>query len=193
MFDPRPSRANPEHRAARKELEKASGYDNLKSMGLKAGVLAMMAGLALYPKISAEAGVIEREMKMKEDKKIAFRRRERRRREDERDRQDARDRERERERERGERRRRDSWGGERGLVRVDEYDMRRGEGVVRYQDRNDRSQRRSLADDERMRDNRRWEQASTRSAGNDRTREWVHGGYEYLSGNDYRERDRRRW
>jgi hypothetical protein len=180
MFD---SRTDPEHKAARetrKAIEKEHGYDNLKSMGLKAGVLAMMAGLALYPKISAEADVIEREMKMKADKKVAFRKRERAR---ERDRQDH---------------RRRSYGGERprsrdgkrqresSLMRVDELEMRRGEGHV-YE----KSRRRSMEDLRRA--NQRWENSSNRSRGSDRTGDWVSGGYEYLNGNDYRERDRRRW
>lgn len=147
-------------------------------MGLKAGVLALMAGLALYPKISAEAEVVEREMRMKRERKDVFRR-ENRERERERARSSGRGRREDRERERYGDRERDRYReGERGgdgrkVMRVDEYDIRRGEG---YREREAPRER-----------------GSGRSSGRSRTQDWVEGGYEYLNANDYQERDRRRW
>jgi len=175
----RSSKENPA-RAHRKDIEREAGYDNLKSMGLKAGVLAMMAGLALYPKIAAEAEVIEREMKMKEDKKIAFRKRNRRREEGEGD-----ERRNGRRSERGATR---SFGGRGGgqLMRVDEYDMKRGEGFSHRDEKRGREarlMRRESVDlqrrrEERERVRRRQEESMMSASGRDRTREWVTGGYE---------------
>lgn len=159
-------------------------------MGLKAGVLAVMAGIALYPKISAEADVIEREQRMKNERKEIFKRRDR----DKADR-DARasgrrgggsDRGTYRDsgRRDGGRRERD----DRAIMRVDEYDMRKGEGYRRMSE-GDNRRRGSLYRDRDY----RLEEGSVRSGGSNRTQDWVEGGYEYLNENDYRERDRRRW
>lgn len=160
--------------------EKEPGYDNLKSMGLKAGVLAVITGLAFYPKIASDANSIERNMKHKENQRDSYKR-ERRRVEDDR-------------RERGSLRRRESTrpserraGG--GLMRVDEYDIKRGEGFSHRDERRGkelRMMRRESVDEQRRKDNvqrqRRWDDASIRSAGgSDRTKEWVTGGYEYVS------------
>jgi hypothetical protein len=47
--DPRPSKAHPDHRAKRKEIEREHPHFNTKELGLKAGVLALLAGIALFP------------------------------------------------------------------------------------------------------------------------------------------------
>jgi hypothetical protein len=52
--DFRPSRAHPLHRAQRKAIEKANPHFDLKELGLKAGVLAILAAIACYPRIKAE-------------------------------------------------------------------------------------------------------------------------------------------
>jgi hypothetical protein len=57
--DPRPSKAHPEHRAARKALEKEHPHFDIKELGLKAGVLMLLAGVALFPRIKAEAEMLE--------------------------------------------------------------------------------------------------------------------------------------
>jgi hypothetical protein len=52
--DFRPSRAHPHHRAQRKAIEKANPHFDLKELGLKVGVLAILAAIACYPRIKAE-------------------------------------------------------------------------------------------------------------------------------------------
>jgi len=52
--DFRPSKAHPLHRAKRKAIEKANPHFDLKEAGLKAGVLAVLAAVACYPRIKAE-------------------------------------------------------------------------------------------------------------------------------------------
>ncbi|PVH78246.1 hypothetical protein DL98DRAFT_590572 [Cadophora sp. DSE1049] len=58
--DPRPSKAHPEHRAARKAIEEQFPHFDAKDLGLKAGVLALMLGIACYPRIKAEHDALER-------------------------------------------------------------------------------------------------------------------------------------
>ncbi|KAL3428296.1 hypothetical protein PVAG01_01805 [Phlyctema vagabunda] len=48
-FDPRPSRAHPEHRAKRLAIEREHPAFNNKDGYYKAGLLALMAGIALFP------------------------------------------------------------------------------------------------------------------------------------------------
>jgi hypothetical protein len=57
--DPRPSKAHPKHRAARKALEEEHPHFGIKELGLKAGILALLASVALFPKIKAEAEILE--------------------------------------------------------------------------------------------------------------------------------------
>jgi hypothetical protein len=52
--DFRPSHAHPLHRAQRKAIEKEHPHFDLKELGLKAGVLAILAAIACYPRIKAE-------------------------------------------------------------------------------------------------------------------------------------------
>jgi len=47
--DMRPAQANPEHRAKRKQYEKEHPHFKMQEFGLKAGVLALMGALTLYP------------------------------------------------------------------------------------------------------------------------------------------------
>lgn len=47
--DPRPTKANPEERAKRKAHEKENPHFQMQEFGLKAGVLALMAVVAVYP------------------------------------------------------------------------------------------------------------------------------------------------
>jgi hypothetical protein len=68
--DPRPSKAHPEHRAARKALEKEHSHFDIKELGLKAGVLMLLAGVALFPKIKAEAEILEGKVHDKGREKI---------------------------------------------------------------------------------------------------------------------------
>jgi len=88
--------------------------------------------------------------------------------------------------------------GER-LMRVDKYDMKRGEGFSHRDERRARElrmARRETAENQRQRVDgerqNRWDDARIRSAGgSDRTKEWVTGGYEYVCfpGNERRYRD----
>jgi len=69
--DPRPSKAHPEHRAARKAVEEEFPHFDAKDLGLKAGVLALMLGIACYPRIKAEHDAlekVERDMKRQREK-----------------------------------------------------------------------------------------------------------------------------
>jgi hypothetical protein len=68
--DPRPSKAHPEHRAARKALEKEHPHFDIKELGLKAGVLMLLAGVALFPRIKAEAEIFEGKVHDKGREKI---------------------------------------------------------------------------------------------------------------------------
>lgn len=46
--DPRPSKAHPEHRGKRKELEKeVSAFESFTSVGMKVGVIALLAAAAV--------------------------------------------------------------------------------------------------------------------------------------------------
>lgn len=226
-----PSKANPNDRARRKTLEQEANFEDLKSIGLKAGVLAVMAGIALYPKISAEADVVERELRAKKDKKDIFgsgrsgrddRDRDRGGRSDGgRDRRSESCGERRFEREergyrdggrRDDGRRRDGGyreserGGYRGpsfreerrdtrpIMRVDEYDIRKGQGYSTRREFVDDRRRVESGYREREREtDRQMEDGSVKSGGSSRTQEWVEGGFQYLSANDYTPRDRRRW
>lgn len=47
--DPRPAKADPEQRAKRKQHEKEHPHFQMQEFGLKAGVLALMAAVAVYP------------------------------------------------------------------------------------------------------------------------------------------------
>ncbi|KUJ15554.1 uncharacterized protein LY89DRAFT_116345 [Mollisia scopiformis] len=52
------SPSHPEHRAARKEIEKHNPHFNTKDLAMKAGILALLAGIACYPRIKAEAELL---------------------------------------------------------------------------------------------------------------------------------------
>ncbi|KAG4439339.1 hypothetical protein IFR05_005151 [Cadophora sp. M221] len=67
--DPRPSKAHPQHRAARKAVEQEFPHFDAKDLGLKAGVLALMLGIACYPRIKAEQDALEHAAKLKEKEK----------------------------------------------------------------------------------------------------------------------------
>ena len=47
--------SHPDHRAARKKIEAENPHFNIKELALKAGILALMAGVALAPTIEHEA------------------------------------------------------------------------------------------------------------------------------------------
>lgn len=49
--------SHPDHRAARKEIEKKHPFDT-KDLAMKAGILALLAGIACYPRIKAEAELL---------------------------------------------------------------------------------------------------------------------------------------
>lgn len=76
--DPRPSKAHPEHRAARKAIEGEFPHFDAKDLGLKAGVLALMLGIACYPRIKSEQDALEHAAKLKGKEKEKERERERR-------------------------------------------------------------------------------------------------------------------
>ncbi len=61
--DPRPSKAHPDHRARRKEIESQFPHFDAKELGLKAGVLALMLGIACYPRIEQEKEKLEEAIK----------------------------------------------------------------------------------------------------------------------------------
>ncbi|CZR57914.1 uncharacterized protein PAC_07804 [Phialocephala subalpina] len=50
--------SHPDHRAARKEIEKKHPHFNTKDLAMKAGILALLAGIACYPRIKAEAEIL---------------------------------------------------------------------------------------------------------------------------------------
>ena len=52
--DFRISKAHPHHRAQRKAIEKEHPHFDHKELGLKAGVLAILAAVACYPRAKAE-------------------------------------------------------------------------------------------------------------------------------------------
>ncbi|KAK0109582.1 hypothetical protein ONS95_002267 [Cadophora gregata] len=68
--DPRPSKAHPDHRATRKAIEEELPYFDAKDLGLKAGVLALMLGIACYPRIKSEHDALEKIEKEKKKQKI---------------------------------------------------------------------------------------------------------------------------
>lgn len=47
--DVRPSKAHPEHRAKRKQLEKESPAFSMQEFGIKAGMMALLAAVACFP------------------------------------------------------------------------------------------------------------------------------------------------
>ena len=49
QYDPRPSRADPDARAARKKLEKESPYISMTEAAIKGGALALFAAVTLFP------------------------------------------------------------------------------------------------------------------------------------------------
>lgn len=59
VLDPRPSKSNPEHRSKRKQLEKEHGFD-AKDLGVKLFILAILAGVACFPRIKEENDAIKR-------------------------------------------------------------------------------------------------------------------------------------
>lgn len=56
--DPRPSKAHPHHRAQRKAIEAEHPHFDFKELALKAGVLALLAVIALTPKVMDGAEVL---------------------------------------------------------------------------------------------------------------------------------------
>ncbi|TAQ85606.1 hypothetical protein B7494_g6060 [Chlorociboria aeruginascens] len=112
--DPRPSKAHPDHRAHRKEIEKDAAFDT-KEIGIKGGLLLMLGLIACFPweKKWVEGKMEEHDLehhperrprghrereeleeRYREEKERRRRRRERERRRDRRDREDREDRER---------------------------------------------------------------------------------------------------
>lgn len=76
--DPRPSKAHPEHRAARKAIEAKHPFD-AKDLGLRAGILALLVGVACFPAIKAEHDKEEKEKEKGHKEKRGAEKRERRR------------------------------------------------------------------------------------------------------------------